>query len=428
MAQFSRKERVIASVLSSSPRLKALVKKVYITLSYCLHRKGYKSLVLNINRSIQLIEPENPDDETFFGYYDKSPENNNGLIIFNETSLKTYKKPSTNQPLWIKVSDSFGNVLPVDHTFCYTWQQGCRAQWVSDHKLIYNIFDEKSKCYKSALYNCISREVEKLFAYPVQDSYEEVYFLSINYARIMNLRPDYGYRNLPLLSDDDMNCLDNDGIWKVDFNTGHSDLVVSLKELTELDPKPTFKGARHKVNHVMISPDGKGFIFIHRWYVGLRRFDRLVYSDFNTLNVLAAEDMVSHMCWIDNDTVFGYLRLNGTNGFYYIDINSGAVKPCETLTDFGNGDGHPSAWGDWIVIDTYPDKSRLQHLFLYNRKQDKVYPIVEVFQAVKYQGESRCDMHPRFSPDGRKVYFDTVFTGRRRLACIDVSSITSVSI
>lgn len=424
MAQFSNKERLAASILSATPRLKALIKKVYVTISYCLHRKGYKSLVLNIKGDIQSIEPRNPYDETFFGYYDKSPENNKGLIIFNETHLKTSKRPSSNQQLWINVIDAAGIVFSVGNTFSYTWQQGCRAQWVSDHKLIYNFFDEKSNRYKSSLFDCCTRKIEKVFGYPIQDCYGEDYFLSINYARIMNLRPDYGYRNLPLLTESEMSCLDNDGIWKVDFYTGNSNLVVSLEELTKLDPKQSFKNAKHKVNHVMISPNGKGFIFIHRWYVGMRRYDRLIYSDFNTLRVLAAEDMVSHMCWIDNNTVFGYLRLKGYNGFYYIDINTGQFRPCKTLTGLGNGDGHPSTWGDWIVVDTYPDKSRLQHLYLYNHKQDKVYPIIEAFQAVKYQGESRCDMHPRFSPDGTKVFFDTVFSGKRRLAYLDVSSIT----
>lgn len=307
-------------------------------------------------------------------------------------------------------------------SFSYTWQQGCRAQWVSDRRLVYNFFEDGK--YKCGLFDITKSKLMDIYDYPVQDSYLEQYYLSINYARIMNLRPDYGYRNLPLLSDSQIKDLKSDGIWKVDFATGSGSLILTLKEICDIEPKKTFNNALHKVNHVMIAPDGKGFIFIHRWYIGLRRYDRLIYSDFKSLKVLSAEDMVSHMCWIDSDTVFGYLRHNGENGFYFIKLSTCEFSVCTALTNLGNGDGHPSSWGDWIVVDTYPDKSRLQHLYLYNRFTEQVIPVIELFQGIKYQGESRCDLHPRFSPDGDRVYFDTVYNGSRRLAYIDVSSIT----
>ena len=41
----------------------------------------------------------------------------------------------------------------------------------------------------------------------------------------------------------------------------------------------------------------------------------------------------------------------------------------------------------------------------------------------KIKGFDRCDLHPRFSEDGKRVYFDTIYTGKRQLCCIDVSSI-----
>lgn len=141
------------------------------------------------------------------------------------------------------------------------------------------------------------------------------------------------------------------------------------------------------------------------------------------MKVLADDKMVSHMCWIDPNTVFGFLRHEGKDGFYYIDINTGEYRECAALTSLGNGDGHPSCHGEWITVDTYPDKSRMQHLYLYNRNTDKIYNLLEVFQGIKYQGESRCDLHPRFSPDGRRIYFDTVYEGSRRLAYIDIASI-----
>lgn len=173
----------------------------------------------------------------------------------------------------------------------------------------------------------------------------------------------------------------------------------------------------------MINKAGDGFIFIHRYYQGKRRFDRLMYSDFKSLKVLVDNEMVSHCCWIDNKTIFGYFRYNNENGYYYCDIQNGRITPCLSMTNLQVGDGHPSCYGKWIVFDSYPDKSRMQHLYLYNKEKDMVIPLLELYQSVKYMGESRCDLHPRFSYDGKKIFFDTVYSGKRTHSYIDVSKI-----
>lgn len=132
------------------------------------------------------------------------------------------------------------------------------------------------------------------------------------------------------------------------------------------------------------------------------------------------------MCWINSDKVFGYLRHYGKDGFYFIDTNTNEFTECTTLSNLRSGDGHPSYNKGRIVIDTYPDKSRMQHLYLYDIEENKVFDILELFQNVKYQGESRCDLHPRFSSDGTRIYFDTVYSGKRTLSYIDISNLNAV--
>ena len=87
------------------------------------------------------------------------------------------------------------------------------------------------------------------------------------------------------------------------------------------------------------------------------------------------------------------------------------------------GDGHPTVYGEWIAFDTYPDKSRMQHLYLYHIKTCELFPLLELYHGLKYTGECRCDLHPRFSKDGRYVFFDTVYLGKRTLCYIDISRI-----
>lgn len=422
MANFSAKERLIASLLSATPGLKHLVKDVYVRGNAVLYRKGYTNKIL-CDKVAKIESPlSGLDGESFFGYYDKCPLNHAGLLLAHLSSRETSFKPSAEMPVRIVAVDIHsGKVAEIGQSASYTWQQGARAQWLTDDEVIYNDF--RKGCYKSVVYSLKEKRELRVYDYPVQDSYGKDYFLSINYRRIMYLRPDYGYRNLPLPTEEEIRDLTHDGIWKVGIESGEGCMLHSLEDVVQCEPKELFVSCLHKVNHVMINRTGDGFIFIHRFYQGKRRFDRLMYSDFKSLKVLVDDGMVSHCCWIDGHTIFGYFRYEGKNGYYYCDVHTGGITPCHAMTDLNLGDGHPSCCGDWIVFDSYPDKSRMQHLFLYNRRTDKVVPLLELYQSVKYMGECRCDLHPRFSRDGRYVFFDTVFTGKRAQCYIDLKDL-----
>lgn len=418
MAGFSARERMIAAMLSSMPGLKKTVKNVYVRLNAFLYRKPYRSKVAGGMGQIHLIEPEDSNTETFFGYYDKACERNGMLIYHRTTGQPTSKKPIASQDVEIVLRDmESGTDTVIGKTYSYNWQQGARTQWLDDRHVIYNIARE-------GRYYAVIRDIEfgdeEYLEYPVQDVLADGRYLSINYSRIMRLRPDYGYRNYPLPSDREMADMDVDGIFIVSPSEKNGRLLHSLSSIASVAPKPIFGRCHHVVNHLMGRPDGKAFIFIHRFYEGKRRHDRLMYSDFHSLRILADEDMVSHCCWIDNRHVLGYLRHNGTDAFYVIDVESGVIQRHEAMSSLNLGDGHPSVSSSHIAFDTYPDKSRMQHLFLLGKIDKTVREIAEVHHSINYMDECRCDMHPRFSADGRRLYFDTVFTGRRRLAYLDI--------
>lgn len=420
MANFSTKERLIASFLSATPELKKLVKQLYININAVIYHKNYNAKIWDsrVNEIVSLFS----DSESFGGYYDKTSINNEDLVLVNIPTQPTSAKPNPKYPIGIRAVDlKTGQEVNLIDSVAYTWQQGARSQWLDNSTIIFNVL--KDNKYKALVYSLSDRAIVKEFEYPVQDAYLKDYFLSINYSRIMALRPDYGYRSLPIPSETELERLDDNGIWYVSYENGESRLLYTLQEITAIEPKSVFDVSLHKVNHLMIKPDGKGFIFIHRWYKGKRRFDRLMYSDFRTMKVLADDEMVSHMCWVDDNTVFGYLRYKGKDGYYFININTGKFTSCVKMTELAMGDGHPTVYREWIVFDTYPDKSRMQHLYLYNIKTCELFPLLELHHGVRYIGECRCDLHPRFSKDGKYVFFDTVYSGKRTLCYIDISRI-----
>ena len=48
--------------------------------------------------------------------------------------------------------------------------------------------------------------------------------------------------------------------------------------------------------------------------------------------------------------------------------------------------------------------------------------IARVFAPFKYDNDTRCDLHPRWSRDGKKVCFDSVFEGHRGLYVVNVEN------
>ena len=64
-------------------------------------------------------------------------------------------------------------------------------------------------------------------------------------------------------------------------------------------------GAEHKINHLMISPDGNRFMVLHRWFQNGVKYTRLVTCgmDGSDMYNLSDDDFVSHFCWKNNEEI-----------------------------------------------------------------------------------------------------------------------------
>ena len=416
MAGFGAKERFIAKLLSAFPGVKQVIKKVYIRANALVYKKDYIEKVLWGDGAIETLWKG--EEESFFGYYDKSPVNGQGDVLVHLTDYNTRSVPSASHPIKIAIVFSDGRQEIIGESYSYNWQQGARVMWLSDDLVMYNVYEDGE--YQAKVYSVIEKKVVKEFDQPIQEARGTDYFLSINYRRIMAVRPDYGYRNMHPLSDEELRSFDKAGIIKVDYATGKESELISMNDIVSVSPKDIFGSCIHVVNHLMLGPDATGLVFVHRFYEGKRRHDRLMYFDFKELKCVLDDDMVSHYCWLDEERLFGYVRVKGNDGFFTINVRTGETIPCDALNQFHNGDGHPSFNNGKIVVDTYPDKSRMQHLMVLDVKTQVVKQIAEVFQSVRYMNETRCDMHPRLVDNGHCVFFDSVYNGKRELCKFDL--------
>ena len=381
-------------------------------LSYYILKKPYKQLLNNGGR---LIPVRGKSDKAFFyGYYDKSPEFL-GRILFHEM-CNGYVN------IVVKDVDSEKEQI-IAESKAYNWQMGTRAMWIDEDTIAYNDFDGIK--YVCRIYSLSEKKIIRTLGKAFQDYSPHGFFLGVNYQRLRSYAKEYGYYCLPELSEKEFDNYNNDGIWIIDATTGDVQLLLSILDVMNCETEEKFSRGKHFVNHVMISPDGYSFIFIHRYYVRKKRYDRLMYYDFKKkfLTCLLNDKMQSHYCWLDNQHVFGYGGYQGRNEFHTINVLTGEVEPCETLTNIHPKDGHPTVHGDWAVIDSYPNLSRMQELIAFNFKTKQIVKFLELYHDLRHIGFNRCDLHPRFSDDGKRVYFDTIYTGLRQLCYIDVSKI-----
>ena len=424
MGNYGVKERMIARVLSKLPGVKRIVKNTYVLFNAAIYRKSYKYRKYGGTR---FSDPKSScflkeGEESFFGYYDKCPMNNSGWVINHVTSSRTICPAKKGTIIKIVLYNIYSQErLDVGETTAFSWQQGSRTQWVGEHEILFNFFDEQSNSWKSKLYSLETRKIENVYDEPVQDAYGSHYILSLDYKRLNTLTVDYGYQDCGVYTHQELKDLNAVAISMIDCRNGDRKVLAFFKDIIAVDYKDEFKNAIHSVNHIMINKQGTSFIFIHRYYVNGIRKDRLMLCDFESFKVLSDFEMVSHCCWVNENTVYGYLRYKGKDGYYYIDVNSLDFKLNEKVLNLGLGDGHPSVYGDLIVFDTYPDRSRMQGLYLCNRKKNKVEQLLEVFQGTGFKESSRCDLHPRFANDGNIIFFDSVYEGKRRQYFININ-------
>ena len=210
---------------------------------------------------------------------------------------------------------------------------------------------------------------------------------------------------------------------------GRADLVVSHAQVIRAAALPEPPTGLVWFNHVMFNTDGSRVMFLCRMRragdPGLRTSLWTVRPDGSELSLqIGFDHKISHFAWPDPDRLLISTDLLGPMQFLTFTVDRGDFTP------FGGGllpeDGHAcfSPDGRWLACDTYPQGSaRISALMLYEMATGRRVDIGGMYAEPVFTGDVRCDLHPRWHPDGRSLTIDAVPDGHRQIYQYDVSSI-----
>lgn len=419
-------EQKINSFLNNFPFIKKIIKRLYQVLMYLFSKK------IKFSGNLELISPSD-DYEYFFGYYDKTPWDISERYILCLRTRNTYKNVAPHEKADIVIIDtsmpinSKKRVKVVAETSAWNVQQGCMLQWLGpdySSKIIYNDFQNGKFC---SIILSLTTNSSKILDAPVYSvSSNGKMALTLDFSRLHTLRPGYGYSNI---DDETKNVAIPDGccIWKIDLNKNEVVPILKYFDLVNFQHRAEMDGAVHKVNHIMLNPSANRFMFLHRWFKGSKKYSRLLTCDINGKNLynLSDDNMVSHCCWKNDCEILAFEnKMSFGNGYYLMKDKTNEFIKCSDLSN----DGHPSFSpnGNFIVTDSYPDRKRIQSVYILEannliKSEPKV--VAKFFSPFKYDNDTRCDLHPRWNRTSDKICVDSACNGKRGVYVINIEEL-----
>lgn len=408
-------ENLIYNAVKSQPWLKLLIRNIYQSIFDCLPRKkewhkydwDYK-------------------ENYFFGFHDISPlsaDETKALAHHTVIPLRMPAKGESVELGYFTVQEGkLGTYHQIGESFAWNYHKGCRLQWLSATEIIYNT--GWNNRLVSVIFNVDSKR-EEIIDYPVDSvSPNGAMASSFSYERLEYLMPGYGYCGYADGGYLAENAPKDTGLFGVDLRTNERKLLVSLETLAaQVETEESGKGFRHYVTHSEFSVDNRFLAFLHRW-VGKdvkKRWSRLVVYDLKeqTFFALPTTGMVSHYVWNKENKIVAYCSINGVDCHAVFDVLQYGRSYEMILPEYLNSDGHQSfVTHTTFVTDTYPDRYRMSYLYRVDIESHSCEMLAKVyspkaFQTTDFTCHKACDLHPRVSPKGTYVSFDSPRTGHR---------------
>ncbi|NKB66951.1 MAG: hypothetical protein GKR89_07820 [Candidatus Latescibacteria bacterium] len=366
----------------------------------------------------------------WFGYYDKlqfCPANRR--VLGMEVDFE-HRQPRAEDEIGLGMVDlaEGDRWIELGRTRAWCWQQGCMLQWRpgTTSQVVWN--DRQDDRFVAHVMDVETGQRRTLSQAVYTLSPDGRWAVGADFRRINDMRPGYGYAGIPDPNAGDL-APENAGVWRIDLDSGASQLIVSIAQVAALPyPHGDLSAAKHYFNHLLFSPDGSRFIFLHRWRFGEGGFHtRMLTAGLDGSDIRVVDDYghTSHFIWRDPAHILAWSWHPSHENKFYL---------------YGDGDGHVEMVGEgimeynghctylpgdrWILNDTYPlGPERIQELYMYEVASRRRVELGAWPAPAPYTGEWRCDLHPRFSREGRLVTVDSTHAGGRQIYLVDIEAI-----
>ena len=380
---------------------------------------------INIGISSKVYRLTASPKHHFFGYYGINPWDKSGQYhLALETNFHTHR-PTTSDVATVGLVDrETHNFIPYAKTSAFNLQQGSMMHWIGEE---FTFNDWESGTLVSRALNPKTKNIRTIQGAIAAVSPTEPVAIGLNYQRMAHCRSVVGYA-----SDLELNNIkaqpEDDGLYLLDLQDGTSKLILSIADLMSTIDDERLVERRAWFNHVLFNTDGTRILFFCRV-----RHEKGFYSSLWTVNPdgtgleiqIPFGYRVSHFDWKTPTEILVSSDIVDEMGFVEFTDGMRNFKP------LGRGvlpnDGHASFSPDrqWLLCDTYPrGTERLAELLLYHITENRKIVLGEFHHEEQFSGDIRCDLHPRWSSDGKTITFDSVHEGSRQIYSIDLHKLT----
>jgi hypothetical protein len=320
----------------------------------------------------------------------------------------------------------------IGQTTAWNWQQGCRLQWrPKSDEVVWNDRADDGKSFVCRVYNFRTGERRTLPRAIYDISPDGTTALTHDFER-MNLFHGTEYVGIVNPYEKEL-APSQTGIWKMDMDTGKSEMVISLAKMAQFAyPKGLPKSGYLYFFREGWNPSGTRFVAFIKDPAN-RLFEAFSMAPDGT-GVRYFYYNPSHHSWQDDGHILDYgvhapPGSGKPHGGYFVfkDDGSGRAKELLWASQYDGHDSYiPGPGGDWIISDTYVIDG-YQHLFMFHRPTKLFVPLAKLKSTadeVVCDGSCRVDLHPRLSRDGRMVSIDATHEGLgRKMYVLDIGHI-----
>ncbi|MHB9034029.1 MAG: TolB-like translocation protein [Anaerolineae bacterium] len=383
--------------------------------------------VLDALAPIERISPAGDGSHYFYGYYDNyafSADNRRHLC--HRTAFMD-RLPAPQDSCELGVIDLATRQFDVlSATRAWNFQQGALLEWnpANGDEVLYNAWQDGS-------YICTAQDTRsgtrRVLGPAVADvSPDGKYGLAVNFNRIYDFRPGYGYcqQRDPWY---DIAMPEDDGVTLLDLHSGTSRLLFTYRQLGAIfNTDADLRNAKIVINHITFNRTSDRFLFLLRnfpqpgrgWLTALGTAD-LAGRVFK----LSGYTYASHYYWKDDRKLLIYADCGAGRGLYELTDQTRQYYLYDR--SFFNQDVHCSYSPDqrYIIGDGYPDRERYRGIYLYNIAEQRGLLLGRFYSPPPANTDIRCDLHTRWSRDGRTISFDSIHEGYRGVYTMDLGGV-----